>query len=165
MKGLDELFVVAWMMFGVLLTPLFFIAFDFWAGVRKAKKRNEKITSDGWKRTVDKIARYYNMLLALVVVDCMQISGVWYLDSYYDYHIPIFPFITILGAMVVAAIEVKSIFEKAEDKAKKQLADIGTLATEVIRNRTSPEEIAAIVIEYMKDEKIKNTQDESKKIH
>ena len=108
MKGLDELFVVAWMLFGILLTPLFFIAFDFWAGTRKAKQRKEPIMSDKFKRTVDKIARYYNALLALVVVDCMQMAGVWYLDSYYGYHIPIFPFITLIGAFGVAAIEGKT---------------------------------------------------------
>ena len=116
MKGLDELFVVAWMLFGILMTPLFFIAFDLWAGIRKAKQRNEKISSDGWKRTVNKVARYYNALLALVVVDGMQMAGVWYLDNYYGYHIPVFPFITLLGAFGVAAIEVKSIYEKAEEK-------------------------------------------------
>ena len=153
MKGVEELFIVAWMMFGILLSPLFFIAFDFWAGIRKAKQRGEKITSDGWKRTVDKIARYYNMLLALVVIDCMQIGGVWYLDSYYDYHIPIFPFITLLGAMVVAAIEVKSIFEKAEDKAKKQVSDLALLVTEVLKHKGNPTEIAEILSNYLtKDE-------------
>ncbi|MDD3038250.1 hypothetical protein [Bacteroides sp.] len=155
MKGLDELFVVAWMLFGILLTPLFFIGFDFWAGIRKAKQRGEKITSEGWQRTVNKIARYYNMLLALVVVDCMQISGVWYLDNYYDYHIPIFPFITILGAMVVAAIEVRSIFEKAEDKAKKQISDVAVLAAEIAKHRTSPTEIAQAIAEYMSNSNFK----------
>lgn len=79
MKGLDELFVVAWMLFGILMTPLFFIAFDLWAGIRKAKQRNEKISSDGWKRTVNKVARYYNALLALVVVMVCrwQVFGIW----------------------------------------------------------------------------------------
>lgn len=149
MKGVEELFIVAWMMFGILLSPLFFIAFDFWAGIRKAKERGEKITSDGWKRTVDKIARYYNMILALVVIDCMQIGGVWYLDSYYDYHIPIFPFITLLGAMVVAAIEVRSIFENAEDKAKKQVSDVALLVTEVLKQKGNPSEIAEILSNYL----------------
>lgn len=149
MKSSYELFVVAWMLFGILLTPLFFISFDFWAGVRKAKQRNERMTSNGWRRTVDKIARYYNMLLALVVIDCMQISGVWYLDNFYDYHIPIFPFITMLGAMAVAIIEVKSILEKAEDKAKKQVADIAELVGEIVKQKMSPAEIAAIIIEYI----------------
>lgn len=149
MRGLDELFIVAWMLFGILMSPLFFIGLDFWAGIRKAKLRMEKITSDGWKRTVDKIARYYNMLLALVVVDCMQICGVWYMDSYYEYHVPIFPFITLMGAMVVAAIEVRSIFEKAEDKVKKQVNDVSALITALIKSNTDTEAIKKAVDAYM----------------
>lgn len=152
MKGLNELFIVAWMLFGILLTPLFFIGFDFWAGIRKAKQRKERITSDGWRRTVNKIARYYNMLFALVVVDCMQMSGVWYLDNYYDYHIPIFPFITLLGAMVVGTIEIRSIFEKAEEKEKREYKQVAMLAAEIAKHKTDPEELAKAVVEYMNKE-------------
>lgn len=153
MKGLDELFVVAWMLFGILMTPLFFIAFDLWAGIRKAKQRNEKISSDGWKRTVNKVARYYNALLALVVVDGMQIAGVWYLDNYYGYHIPVFPFITLLGAFGVAAIEVKSIYEKAEEKERREMKQVATLAAEIAKHKADPTEIAKAVVEYMNNGK------------
>lgn len=153
MKGLDELFVVAWMLFGILMTPLFFIAFDLWAGIRKAKQRNEKISSDGWKRTVNKVARYYNALLALVVVDGMQIAGVWYLDNYYEYHIPVFPFITLLGAFGVAAIEVKSIYEKAEEKERREMKQVATLAAEIAKHKADPTEIAKAVVEYMNNGK------------
>lgn len=153
MKGLDELFVVAWMLFGILMTPLFFIAFDLWAGIRKAKQRNEKISSDGWKRTVNKVARYYNALLALVVVDGMQIAGVWYLDNYYGYHIPVFPFITLLGAFGVAAIEVKSIYEKAEEKERREMKQVATLAAEIAKHKVDPTEIAKAVVEYMNNGK------------
>lgn len=41
---------------------------DLWAGVRKAKKRGEYRTSDGYKRTIDKIARYYNMTFAMSLI-------------------------------------------------------------------------------------------------
>jgi hypothetical protein len=153
MKGVDELFIVAWMLFGILLTPLFFIAFDLWAGIRKAKQRGEKISSDGWKRTVNKVARYYNALLALVVVDCMQMAGVWYLDNYYDYHIPIFPFITLLGAFGVAAIEVKSIYEKAEEKERREMKQVAALAAEIAKQKTDPEEIAKAIFKYMSKDK------------
>ena len=153
MKGIDELFIVAWMLFGILLTPLFFIAFDLWAGIRKAKQRSEKISSDGWKRTVNKVAGYYNALLALVVVDCMQMAGVWYLDNYYDYHIPIFPFITLLGAFGVAAIEVKSIYEKADEKERKEMKQVAALATEIAKHKADPAEIAQAVVEYMNKSK------------
>lgn len=153
MKGIDELFVVAWMLFGILLTPLFFIAFDLWAGIRKAKQRKEKISSDGWKRTVNKVARYYNALLALVVVDCMQMAGVWYMDNYYDYHIPIFPFITLIGAFGVAAIEVKSIYEKAEEKERREMKQVAALAAEIAKQKTDPEEIAKAIFKYMSKDK------------
>ncbi|MBC5606129.1 hypothetical protein [Bacteroides difficilis] len=153
MKGLDELFVVAWMLFGILLTPLFFIAFDFWAGTRKAKQRGEPLMSDKYKRTVDKVARYYNALLALVVVDCMQMAGIWYLDNYYDYHIPIFPFITLLGAFGVAAIEVKSIYEKAEDKERREMEQVATLVTEITKHRIESTEIARAVVEFLNKNK------------
>lgn len=153
MKGLDELFVVAWMLFGILLTPLFFIAFDFWAGTRKAKQRGEPLMSDKYKRTVDKVARYYNALLALVVVDCMQMAGIWYLDNYYDYHIPIFPFITLLGAFGVAAIEVKSIYEKAEDKERREMEQVATLVTEIAKHRIESTEIARAVVEFLNKNK------------
>ena len=153
MKGLDELFVVAWMLFGILMTPLFFIAFDLWAGIRKAKQRNEKISSDGWKRTVNKVARYYNALLALVVVDGMQMAGVWYLDNYYGYHIPVFPFITLLGAFGVAAIEVKSIYEKAEEKERREMKQVAALAAVIAKHKADPTEIAKAVVEYMNNGK------------
>lgn len=155
MKGLNELFIVGWMLFGILLTPLFFIGFDLWAGIRKAKQREERITSDGWKRTVDKVARYYNALLALTVVDCMQMGGVWYLDGYYGYHIPIFPFITLIGAIGVGIIEIKSIYEKADEKEKKGYNQIAALAVEIARHKSDPAEIAAAVVEYMNKDVIK----------
>ncbi|MCD7926580.1 MAG: hypothetical protein LUI85_18640 [Bacteroides sp.] len=153
MKGIDELFVVAWMLFGILLTPLFFIGFDLWAGVRKAKQRGEPINSDGWKRTVNKVAKYYNALLALVVVDGMQIAGVWYLDNYYEYHIPIFPFITLLGAFGVAAIEVKSIYEKADEKERREMKQVTMLAAEIAKHKTEPTEIAQAIIDYINKDK------------
>jgi len=149
MKGMSELIIVLIITFGILLTPLFFIGFDFWAGTRKAKQRGETITSDKWQRTVAKISRYYNMLLALTVLDCMQMACIWFLDNYYGYHLPMFPIITLVGAFVVGAIEVKSIFEKAEDKAKKDVSDVAVLVSEIMKSKTDPAEIAKSVVEYM----------------
>jgi hypothetical protein len=37
MKGLDELFVVAWILFGEYLLVLMAVMADLWSGVRKAK--------------------------------------------------------------------------------------------------------------------------------
>ena len=58
---------------GVLLflwvTVLGLIFSDLWAEVRKAKKAGVYRTSDGYKKTIDKMARYYNMMLPLALMD------------------------------------------------------------------------------------------------
>ena len=91
MKELNEIFIVAWIVFGLYMLVFFAAMADLCSGIRKAKLRGEVRSSYGFKRTVDKLARYYNLLIALTVVDCMQMAGIWYLDIFYGYHIPIFP--------------------------------------------------------------------------
>ena len=149
MKGLNELIISGWILFGILLTPLIFGVMDFNSGVRKAKLRGEKITSDGWRRSVKKIGEYYRLLFALVVVDCMHIGCSWYLNTFFDYHIPTFPFITFIGAIVVAAIEIRSIREKAEDKVKKQMNDVAALAIEISKHKDNTSELIEVLNKYM----------------
>lgn len=158
MKGFNELIVAAIILFGLLLTPIIFGIMDFQSGIKKAKQRGETITSDGWKRSVKKVGEYYRLLFALVIVDCMHIGCSWYLNTFFDYHIPTFPFITFIGAIVVAAIEIKSIREKAEEKVKKQMNDVALLALEIARHKTDPTEIAAAVVEYMNKDVIKKQE-------
>lgn len=152
MKGIEEITVTLFITFFILLTPMLFIALDFWSGVRKAKQRGEEITSDGWRRTVTKLARYYNFLLAFMVVDAMQIAGFWYLNNYWGYRVPLFPVMTLIGALIVAAIEIRSIFEKADAKVKKDVAAVAVLAGELARHRTDPDELARAIVKYIKQE-------------
>lgn len=149
MEGLDKLFAVVGMLVGILITPLFFILFDLWAGTRKAKQRHEPILSDKLQRTIAKIARYYNALLALVVIDALQISSFWYLEYYYGWHCILFPYFTLAGAFGVAAIEVKSIYEKAEDKEKRDMRHVTVLAGEIAKNRTDPKELAKAIVDFL----------------
>lgn len=73
MKGLEEVFIVAWIVFGLYMLVFMVVGADLWSGVRKAKRRGEVRSSYGFKRTVDKLARYYNLLIALTVVDCIPV--------------------------------------------------------------------------------------------
>lgn len=68
---MEKIVVTLWITFGIYLMVLLAIMADLWSGVRKAKKNGIARSSYGFKRTVDKIARYYNVLLALTVVDAM----------------------------------------------------------------------------------------------
>ena len=155
MKGIEELFVVAWMLFGIYIEVFFMILADLWSGVRKAKLRGEIRSSYGYKKTIDKIARYYNALIALTVIDAMQMGGVWYLDGYYGWSWPIFPVVTLLGAFGISLVEFKSIYEKADEKVKGDYKEVALLAAEIAKHKTEPAEIIAALGEYLKDGNIK----------
>jgi len=146
---MERIFVVLWMTFGLYIMVLVMILTDLWSGVRKAKKKNIIRSSYGFRRTVDKVARYYNTLIALSVIDAMQMAGVWYLDKYYGYNIPLIPIITMLGAIGIGLIELKSIFEKAEDKV--QYERLGHLAGKIIANKEDLGEVAKVIVDYMDD--------------
>lgn len=152
-QGIDKVVAAGVVLIIVLVSPLIFIALDFWAGVRKAKERKEIITSDGWQRTVRKIARYYNALLAMLVIDLLQMSLIWYLDTYHEYTIPLLPVLTFLGAIFIGIIEVKSIYESADEKVKKQARDVACMAVEIAKNKTNPEEITKAVADYFNENK------------
>ena len=152
------LFVVGWILFGIYIEVFFMILADLWSGWRKAKLRGEARTSYGLKKTVDKCARYYNALIALTVIDIMQMSGIWYLTSYYFWTIiPIFPFVTLIGALGLSAIEIKSIYEKAEDKVKSEYKDVAALAVEIAKHKNNPTELMQAANDYLNKKK-----DESK---
>lgn len=136
--------------FLILVAPLFLIAFDLWAGIRKAKQRGEAITSQGWKRTVFKIGKYYNMLLALATLDVLQVASFWYLDVYDKWSMPLFPWLTMLGAFLVGIVEVKSILEPATSKEKREITDVANLAAAIASHRTDPQEMADAIASYLR---------------
>lgn len=146
---MGEIVVVAWMLFAIYILVLLMICADLWSGLRKAKKRKEIRTSIGLRRTVDKVAKYYNVLIALTFIDCMQMAGIWYLDKYYDWHVPIFPIITMAGAIGIGLIEVKSIFEKAEDKDRYDYQQVGKLLVKLAGSKTDTSEMAKVINEYI----------------
>ena len=139
------LFVVAGMMF----TPLIFIALDFWAGIRKAKKRGEPIRSNKMKRTMDKISKYYNSILAMLVLDCIQMAGFIYWHLYFGgtaYTLPVF---TLAAVMFVAAVEIKSIYEPADAKEGAEMQAVTELAQQIIANKGDAAKLAEILGNYL----------------
>jgi hypothetical protein len=141
------LFIVA----GLLFTPLIFIALDFWAGVRKAKKRGDMIRSDKMKRTMDKVSRYYNAILAMLVVDGIQMSAFVFMYLYFGWaNAYSFPVFTMLATLFVAAVEIKSIYEPADAKEKQELKDVQALAVAIASHKDDVKEIAEAIAEYLK---------------
>lgn len=109
-------------------------AADLASGLRKARRRGKTTRSRALRRTVDKLARYYNVLIVLTVVDAMQITAAVFLRTVEGYDVPTIPIFTLIGSLGMAFIEVKSIFEKGDDKEKQQLAELVSLLETIADN-------------------------------
>ena len=154
LSNLSEQFIVLlFVVVLMLMTPIIFIALDYWAGIRKAKARGEAIRSDKMKRTADKIARYYNCILAMMVVDVIQITAFVFLYLFNGWDAYTFPFFTLCAVLFVAAIEVKSIFEPADVKERKQMKEVAELAKAIAEHKSDPAEIAEAIAEYLSKSK------------
>lgn len=145
----QQLFIVCVLLFAEYILVFLAVMADLISGCRKAKQRGELRSSYGFRRTVDKLARYYIPLFALTVVDTMQMIVVGYLNGYHGFSIPLLPVMTLLGAIGIGIIEVKSILEKAEDKAK--FERVGVLAGNIIKNKDDAAAVIAELGKYFKE--------------
>lgn len=148
----EQLIALLLIITGMLFTPLVFIALDYWAGIRKARKRGEAIRSDKMKRTIDKISRYYNAILAMMVVDAIQMSAFIFLYLYYGWTAYTIPVFTLAAILFVAAIEIKSIYEPADVKERRENQDVLELAKAIAAHKSDPEEIAEAIAKYLNKE-------------
>ena len=114
---------------GIIYVWVFLAAMlDLWAGIRKAKARGEYRSSKKLRRTVDKLTGYYNIMLAVTFVDALLLFGLALLRV----NVPHIPYLTFLAAGVVGVIEIKSIFEKAEDKQKADVQDAMAILSQIL---------------------------------
>ena len=146
----EQLIAVLFMVVGMMVAPLLFIALDFWAGIRKAKARGERIRSDKMQRTVAKLSRYYNAILAMLVLDVVQIAGFVFLHAYNGWTLYTFPMATLVAVVFVAAIEIKSIVEPADTKESRELREVSELAKAIVEHRQDPKEVAQAIAEYLR---------------
>ena len=125
---------------------------DLWAGVRKAKQRGEYRTSDGLKRTVGKINKYFAMHFAMTLVDAVQISLLYMLYHEYGYDIPMLPVFTLIGVLYEAFVEIKSIMEPADIKERKQQEDFKRLLQQALSEGGLRERVIKIIEDSKRDE-------------
>lgn len=117
----------------IYIAILILIFCDLRAGVRKAKKRNEYRTSDGYKRTIEKISKYFNMTFALTVIDLLQLSLIMFLFHFYQRDIIMIPWFTLIAFGYICFVEIKSIWEPADIKEKKQMNDYRRMLMSLVR--------------------------------
>ena len=125
---------------------------DLRAGVRKAKKNGVFRSSYGYRKTVKKIAEYFNMMMILTVIDAIQMALVYILGLQMSWTLPFVPVFTAIGALIVAFIELKSVREKQSDKDKARVDDAVETLLKILKNPDN-REIAINVVEHLKTEK------------
>lgn len=121
----------------IYIAVLVLVGLDLWAGIRKAKRSGVYRSSKKLRRTLEKLATYYNVLLIVTVIDALVLFGVAILEV----QIPHFPYLTLLAALFVGFIELKSVFEKAEDKDKAAVAD----AVEDLRKLSQDKDLVGLL--------------------
>lgn len=122
------------------------VMLDLWAGIRKAKARGEYRSSYGLRKTVDKLRKYYNMMLAITATDIIQMVAIHNLHTQDSGgSLPVTPIYTIIGALFVSVIEIKSIYEKNEDKDKAKVTEAAKAISKMATNREQRELINIIL--------------------
>lgn len=116
----------------VYVLVFFVIMLDLISGLGKAKRRGKLRSSYALRKTVDKLVRYFSMLLVITAIDTVQMLAISQWDISTGHHIPVLPFLTFLAAMFVGFIELKSIYENSDEKEQARIEDaaedIGKLA-------------------------------------
>lgn len=133
MERLTTLMFVGGLILLCYVIILGFIFCDLRAGIRKAKKRGEYRTSDGFKRTIEKISKYFNMTFALSLIDVVQIALIFFLYHFYKVDIFMVPWFTFIATGYVGYVEIKSIWEPADIKERKQQHDYRRALMALIR--------------------------------
>lgn len=149
----EQLIVVLFLVVGLLVVPVLLIALDFWAGIRKAHTRGDRIRSDKMQRTIQKLSRYYNAILSMLVLDGVQIAGFVFLHIFNGWTLYTFPLFTLLAVLFVASIEIKSIWEPADVKESREMKEVSELAKAIVAHRSDPKELAEDIAEYLNAKK------------
>lgn len=146
----------------VLVLAVIFL--DLWSGVRKAKKRGEYRSSAGLRRTIDKICRYFNMLLIVTIIDMVQMIAVWSLNTQSSAMLPTLPIFTFAGAMFACFIELKSVWEKNDKKEKAKMQETAKLIQTLLKDKDTTEHLTAFLAylnENKKSSTVKTTSNEN----
>lgn len=120
---------------------LIMIFLDLLSGIRKAKRAGQFRTSKGLRRTGDKIAKYFNVLMLMTVIDCMQMVFFYYLNHESSMRIPIVPIATFLVSVFYGIVELRSIYENQDEKQKEDYHEAAKIITAILSSKNGKETI------------------------
>ncbi|MCM1292537.1 MAG: hypothetical protein NC111_00890 [Bacteroides sp.] len=100
------------------LAVIFASLCDLASGLRKVRRSGLAATSRGYRRTIDKLLRYFLTMLALMGVDSIIVVLCISLRSTIGWNLPALPFLTTVGAFCITLIEAKSVMENTRASAE-----------------------------------------------
>ncbi|SDE81232.1 phage holin family protein [Riemerella columbipharyngis] len=123
---------------------------DFIFGLRKARQLGEVRTSEGYRRSINKVVFYYSMMTFALLFDFLDVITPTVLPK----PLSAIPLFSILGATALVFTEVKSVYEKGEDKLRRRVSKSAVDLMEVfLQNRDILENIANKINENKENEK------------
>ena len=105
------------------------VLIDLFFGVRRAKQLKVVRTSFGYRRTIIKLTSYFGLMIMLSIADIVASVVI---DM---------PYFTVIGAIGIVLIEVKSVFESLRQE-NKNVDDIQKVLLKLFENK---EEIQALI--------------------
>ncbi len=116
---------------GLYIAVLFAIVADLVSGCRKAKKDGFLRSSKGLRRTVKKVAEYYNLMFVVSIIDCVQMVAIF--EGGFD--IPKMPFFSFFATIFLCFIELKSIYERRTDKEKAEMESLASFMIKAAKHK------------------------------
>jgi phage-related holin len=133
-----------------VLIVLIAMSVDFASGFYKAKLRGEVRDSYGMKRTISKFILYVGSICIACGIDSIFFaSGFWAIV-----HLSALtkvPVISTLMAVFICAVEIRSIWEKADRKQRNEAAKTAQLIAQLINRDSSFKEAILDILKSSKD--------------
>jgi hypothetical protein len=127
------------------------MAVDFASGYYKARLRGEERNSLGLKRTVSKFILYVGSVMIAAGVDSIfYICGFWEIIHFSA--LSKVPVVTTIVSVFVCAIEIRSVWEKAERKQKRDALQTMDALVKVLGRESVGEKLEGVINE-LKDKK------------
>lgn len=141
---------IAWVV--VLLAMLV----DLHFGIKKAKELGEATTSEGFRRSINKGTYYYALMTFALLFDVFDVIT----PHFFPRPLDMIPFFSVFGALCLVLTEAKSVFEKGENKLRRQVLNNGVEMFEAFQKR---EEILKKIYEELREEKKKREENKDEK--
>jgi hypothetical protein len=126
------------------------MAVDFASGYYKAKLRGEERNSLGLKRTVSKFILYVGSVMIASGVDSIFfVCGFWEMV-----HLPALrpvPVVSTVISVFICAVEIRSVWEKAERKQKRDALRTAEALVKLMGRETAGEKLEGIIHELKSD--------------